>query len=287
MTQRVVIVSGRSGSGKSAALGALEDAGYTCIDNLPVAVLATTIELLERREPPTPLAFGIDARGSKTELAALPTTLATLANLGKSTRLLWLDADSATLVARFHATRRRHPLLKSSGSLEDALKDESDVLAPICDNADRHIDTTRLSLHDLRAAILREADPDYEAPLPSLYLVSFGFKHRVPDALDFVFDARFLPNPYWDTSLRKFDGRDKPVADFLRAQPDTLEYLDQLEALIARWGPTITGSGRPNVAVGIGCTGGQHRSVFLVETLAARLKDRFDVNHRHQELRVD
>ncbi|WP_246164720.1 RNase adapter RapZ [Litorivicinus lipolyticus] len=287
MSLRLVVVSGRSGSGKSAALGALEDAGYTCIDNLPVGVLLPTLRLLEQRDQAQPVAVGIDARGRAEDLAALPNVLSGMAELGIESSIVWLDANTSTLINRFHATRRRHPLLTASGSLEKALEAELRLLDPIVQHADRHMDTTRLSLHDLRAGILQVADPDHQPGRPEVHVLSFGFKHGVPDTIDFVFDARFLPNPFWEPVLRPFNGTDPAVIEFLSARPESLEYLSDLGALLLRWVPNIIATGRPNVTVAIGCTGGQHRSVFLAEQLKTRLADSFDVSVRHRELSRD
>ena len=284
---RLVVVSGRSGSGKSAALGALEDAGYTCIDNLPVGVLLPTLRLLEMRDEAQPVAVGIDARGRAEDVAALPSVLSGLGELGIQSRIIWLDASTPTLINRFHATRRRHPLLSSSGSLETALETELTLLDPIVQHADRHMDTTRLSLHELRAGILRLADPNYQPGRPEVHLLSFGFKHGVPDTVDFVFDARFLPNPFWEPTLRPFNGTDQPVIDFLSSKPETLEYLSDIAELAQRWVPNIVATGRPNVTFAIGCTGGQHRSVFLAEQLKQSLHEHFDVSVRHRELNRD
>ena len=282
---RLVVISGRSGSGKSAALGSLEDAGYTCIDNLPVGVLTSTLRILDNRSSEAMVAVGIDARSQGEDIGALPTVLSQLNDMGISSRVLWLDANIETLVARFHATRRRHPLLSETGSLEQALTSEAGLLEPIMQVANQHLDTTQLSVHDLRSSILSLADPDYQPPKPAMHLMSFGFKHGAPTTVDYIMDARFLPNPYWHPELRSQTGRDPAVQAFLAEQPDTLEYLQEIEQLLRRWAPTISKSGRPSVTLAVGCTGGQHRSVYLVEQLVEKLSADFDVSHRHRELR--
>lgn len=283
---RLVVVSGRSGSGKSAALGSLEDAGYTCIDNLPVSVVLPTLLVIKGRTPDAQVAIGIDARSRAEDLDSLPAVLNRLNEQGIEGRVVWLDASMDALVARFHATRRRHPLLRDSGSLEQALRNEETLLKPIMDLADRHLDTSAMSVHELRSSILTLADPNYQAPPSAIHLMSFGFKFGSPTTIDYLMDARFLPNPYWDPALRSLNGQDQPVIDYLERQPDTREYLADLESLIRRWSPTICASGRPSVTVAIGCTGGQHRSVYLVETLAKRLADDFDVSCSHREMRA-
>ncbi len=282
---RLVVISGRSGSGKSAALGSLEDAGYTCIDNLPVGVLPSTLSILDQRSESSLVAVGIDARSRAEDIAALPHVLAQLETGNIHTRIVWLDANADSLVARFHATRRRHPLLADSGSLEQALASEESLLEPIMQAADRHLDTTAMSVHELRSAILTLADPDYQPPKTAVHVMSFGFKYGAPTTVDYVFDARFLPNPYWDPTLRSLTGEDEAVQTFLSSHSDTLEYLSDIQALITRWAPPISQSGRPSVTIAIGCTGGQHRSVYLVEMLRLRLADQFDISHRHRELR--
>lgn len=282
---QLVVISGRSGSGKSAALGSLEDAGYTCIDNLPVGVLVSTLRILGNRSPNALVAVGIDARSRGEDIDALPSVLSQLSEMNVNSRVLWLDANLDALVARFHATRRRHPLLGETGSLEQALNSEATLLEPIMQVADRHLDTTQMSVHELRSGILSLADPDYQPPKPAVHLMSFGFKHGAPSTVDYLMDARFLPNPYWQVNLRTQTGQDAEVQAFLSAQPDALEYLSDLEHLIRRWAPTISQSGRPSVTLAVGCTGGQHRSVFLVEMLRARLEADFDVSFQHRELR--
>ncbi|MGB0964822.1 MAG: RNase adapter RapZ [Litorivicinus sp.] len=282
---RLVVISGRSGSGKSAALGSLEDAGYTCIDNLPVGVLPATLSILDERSQTKLVAVGIDARSRAEDIAVLPHVLEQLDQNNIHTRILWLDANPDTLVARFHATRRRHPLLGESGSLEQALASEEALLDPIMQAADRHLDTTSMSVHELRSAILTLADPDYQPPKTAVHIMSFGFKYGAPTTVDYVFDARFLPNPYWKPELRSQTGQDPDVQAFLGEHADTGEYLGDIEAMIRRWAPLISQSGRPSVTVAIGCTGGQHRSVYLVEMLKQRLSESFDISHRHRELR--
>jgi UPF0042 nucleotide-binding protein len=281
---RLIVVSGRSGSGKSAALGSLEDAGYTCVDNLPVAVLIETVNILSDRTAHPQIAVGIDARSQARDIAALSGELTKLKDAGVECRVIWLDASLESLMARFHATRRRHPLLGNSGSLEQALNSESNLLEPIHQLADRHLDTTQLSVHELRSTILSQADPHYAPARPAIHLMSFGFKHGAPSGVDYLVDARFLPNPYWQAELRMQTGRDKAVQDFLKTQPDSQDYLDDLEHLLRRWAPKISQSGRPSVTLAVGCTGGQHRSVFLVETLRDRLARDFEISYRHREL---
>ena len=286
MISNLVVISGRSGSGKSAALGALEDGGYLCIDNLPVGVLMPTLRLLDERSGDQKVAIGIDARGRVEDLLALPTVLDQMSGQGLSSRIVWMDANDATLINRFHATRRRHPLLKDSGSLKTALAQESELLQPILDRADTHLDTSRLSLHDLRTSILKLAEPNFTPGKVEVHLMSFGFKFGVPDTTDYMFDARFLPNPYWDVSLRSLNGTDQPVQDFLKSHSMTLEYSASLEHLIRQWSPSIVASGRPNVTFSIGCTGGQHRSVYCAEALARHLSEKYSarvvMSHREE-----
>ena len=210
---RLIVVSGRSGSGKSAALGSLEDAGYTCVDNLPVAVLIETVNILSARTAHPQIAVGIDARSQARVIAALSGELTKLKDAGVECRYL-----AGRLAGQFDGTlscnAARHPLLGDSGSLEQALTSESNLLEPIHQLADRHLDTTQLSVHELRSTILSQADPHYAPPRPAIHLMSFGFKHGAPTGVDYLVDARFLPNPYWQAELRMQTGETKRYKTF-------------------------------------------------------------------------
>jgi RNase adapter protein RapZ len=269
----LLIVSGRSGAGKSAALGALEDLNFYCIDNLPVALLRDAVTTLKTVSPGRNLAVSIDIR-SLGHPADVPALVQSLADLTTRVDVLFIDANDETLARRFSETRRLHPL--SAGierhHLSAALELERTRLLPIFAIATFKIDSSGLSIHALRkqvrGMVVGEAHTDL-----LLKLQSFGFKRGVPIDSDTVFDARALPNPHWETNLRALTGMDAPVAAYLSQFPETALLLDEIEAHIRTWIPRHAASGRQYVTVSIGCTGGQHRSVYLVETLYQRLSD--------------
>lgn len=283
---RLVIVSGRSGSGKSTALDVLEDNGFYCIDNLPAGLLP---ELAERTLLHTELlhpqvAVSIDARNLPSQLQRFPELLAEARAKHILCDLLYLDADEETLLKRFSETRRRHPLTTENRSLAEAIHDESKLLAPIADLADLKIDTTHLNLYQLRDTIklrlLNKPEPG------TAFLVeSFGFKRGMPVDADLVFDVRCLPNPYWKPDLRDFSGLDSVVADYLAAQPDVEEMYQDIVGYLNKWLPRFAASNRAYVTVAIGCTGGHHRSVYLAERIGRALKPLLkNVQVRHRDL---
>lgn len=283
---RLVIVSGRSGSGKSTALDVLEDNGFYCIDNLPAGLLP---ELAERALLHTELlhpqvAVSIDARNLPSQLQRFPELLAEARAKHILCDLLYLDADEETLLKRFSETRRRHPLTTENRSLAEAIHDESKLLAPIADLADLKIDTTHLNLYQLRDTIklrlLNKPEPG------TAFLVeSFGFKRGMPVDADLVFDVRCLPNPYWKPDLRDFSGLDSVVADYLAAQPDVEEMYQDIVGYLNKWLPRFAASNRAYVTIAIGCTGGHHRSVYLAERIGRVLKPLLkNVQVRHRDL---
>ncbi|BBT15137.1 nucleotide-binding protein [Metapseudomonas otitidis] len=282
----LVIVSGRSGSGKSTALDVLEDNGFYCIDNLPAGLLP---ELAERALLHTELlhpqvAVSIDARNLPSQLQRFPELLAEARAKHILCDLLYLDADEETLLKRFSETRRRHPLTTENRSLAEAIHDESKLLAPIADLADLKIDTTHLNLYQLRDTIklrlLNKPEPG------TAFLVeSFGFKRGMPVDADLVFDVRCLPNPYWKPDLRDFSGLDSVVADYLAAQPDVEEMYQDIVGYLNKWLPRFAASNRAYVTIAIGCTGGHHRSVYLAERIGRALKPLLkNVQVRHRDL---
>jgi len=303
MTLDIVVLTGMSGSGKSVALNALEDAGYYCVDNLPPELLPQLIAL-ERQRPPSEatrlLAVAVDAR-SAASLPQLGPVLDTLSAEGVQIRPLFLDASNEALVRRFSETRRPHPLLKrarqanddthpapldgvadddQAQALVDTIENERELLAPLRERS-AVIDTTLL-----RPAQLRSWVRNMVRARPSrltLVFESFAYKHGVPLDADFVFDARMLPNPYYIKELRPLTGRDQPVADYLAAQPEASELIAQIEAFLLRWLPVMDNDQRSYVTVAIGCTGGQHRSVYCVEQLTQRFAPREVVLARHRE----
>ncbi|MEN0107779.1 MAG: RNase adapter RapZ [Pseudomonas sp.] len=283
---RLIIVSGRSGSGKSTALDVLEDNGFYCIDNLPAGLLP---ELAERSLLHTELlqplvAVSIDARNLPSQLKRFPEILAEVRARHIHCDVLYLDADDETLLKRFSETRRRHPLTTDERSLAEAIHDENVLLSPITDLADLKIDTTHLNLYQLRDTLklrlLNKPEPG------TAFLVeSFGFKRGMPVDADLVFDVRCLPNPYWKPELREHSGLDSVVADYLQEQPDVQEMYDDIYAYLAKWLPRIAASNRSYVTVAIGCTGGHHRSVYLADRLGRELKKSLkNIQVRHRDL---
>lgn len=282
---KLIIVTGLSGSGKSIALHTLEDLGYYCIDNLPGFLLeALARQLVEAQEAAFDrTAVGVDARGARESLLRLPTLVGELRAQGVKCRILFLEAQPNTLIRRFHETRRKHPLMDGHHSLAEAVQLERQLLEPVLDSADLRIDTTHTNVHQLRD-LVRERLEDDGAGL-SLMLESFGFKHGVPRDVDFVFDARCLPNPHWQEELRPLTGRDAPVAAFLNASPAVQRMLEDVGGFLDRWIPAFEADGRPYLSIAFGCTGGQHRSVYLVEQLKRHLEQQGrKVLTRHREL---
>jgi len=280
---RVVLITGISGSGKSVALRMLEDASFTCVDNLPVRFLAEFIAI-SRDEGIERVAIAIDAR-SPGQLAELPDVITALRAMGTSLRAVFLDADNETLVQRYSESRRRHPLtdrLQRGGnapSLNDCIALERELLAPMRDQ-EHVIDTSDLTPGQLRAWIqdLIQAD----RPALVLTFESFAYKRGVPRDADLVFDVRCLPNPYYDRDLRPLTGRDAPVAVWLAEYEIVGQMIDDITDYLHRWLPQYTLDTRNYLTVAIGCTGGQHRSVYVVEQLALRFADHKPLLVRHR-----
>lgn len=268
---RLVLISGVSGSGKSIALRALEDAGYNCIDNLPLALLEQTVHLLLDAGT-TMLALSIDAR-SGTSLQALPGFLDKLKAEGTDLRVIFLDARDHTLVRRFAETRRRHPLAGGNRTIEECLLEERRLLAPVAEYG-HHVDTSELTPIRLRAWIkkLIEIESGVQTDMRTLVLESFGYKAGVPLDADLVFDARCLPNPFYERHLRPLTGLDPAVANFLDDDPDAISLFKEIAGFLERWLPLYARDNRNYFTVAIGCTGGQHRSVYLAEKLATKLR---------------
>jgi UPF0042 nucleotide-binding protein len=281
----LIIVSGLSGAGKTVALRQLEDLGYYCIDNLPLAIIGPmakrAIKAVEARFDR--LALGIDARESPDEIAAFPKFLDQFRKRGLHAQIIFLTATHDVLLQRYAETRRKHPLSSSELSLNEAIARERQLLRPIADYADHIIDTTSLNLHELRE-LVRLRTQGSSAHM-AITIESFGFKNGVPEGLDFIFDVRCLPNPHWEARLRKQTGRDAGVAKWLSRHDDVNAMIDDLHGFLMRWLPAFAKQDRAYVSVGIGCTGGQHRSVYVVEQLAKRLESEFaPLLVRHREL---
>ncbi len=281
---KLFIISGRSGSGKSTVLQAMEDNAYQCIDNLPVTLLHSLVEENLDREGAASikLAVCIDARSQS--LQTFPEILKGLPLAKKDLRVVYLDAQSPTLVKRFSETRRRHPLTSEKIDLRQAIDMEALLLASIADLADLTIDTTQLTPQQLNTQFV-ERVLDHRSQNINLLFRSFGFKYGVPVDADFVFDLRCLPNPHWDENLRNLSGLDQPVQDYLRNQPMVNEMFEDITHMLARWVPRFEANSRVYMTVAIGCTGGQHRSVYMAQRLAEHLSREYEqVLVRHREL---
>jgi UPF0042 nucleotide-binding protein len=284
--KRLIIVSGLSGSGKTVALHILEDLGYYCIDNMPAALLKGLIEEVTKPDEnaETRIAVGVDARNRRKDLEALPALITDLKESGIQTDLLFLQASDDILVKRFSETRRRHPLSDSGKELKAAISSERELLGQVINGADLVIDTSQKSDYELADVIRERVDRRKIAAL-SILIQSFGFKHGIPADADFVFDLRCLPNPYWKAELRKQNGKDAAVSEFLDAQDDFIRMYGDILAFLKHWIPKYSSVSRSYLTVALGCTGGQHRSVHMTEKLAAALRPHHDPVHtRHNEL---
>ena len=281
---RLVVLSGLSGSGKSVTLNALEDAGYYCIDNIPIALLQSFVdETLPQQDPAfSRVALCADARNAA-DIPRLPLLVQEMRKAGIACEVIFLQADEDVLLSRFSETRRKHPLTTDRVSLTEALELESRLLEPIVDIADLVVDTSAMNVHQLRGLIGNRVASRAEGKL-SILLESFGFKHGLPADADFVFDVRCLPNPYWEPELRSLTGRDRPVREYLEKQPQVQAMVDDIAAFLQRWIPRYKESQRAYLTVAIGCTGGQHRSVHVAEAVAERLSSGDSVQTRHHQL---
>lgn len=282
---RLVIISGLSGSGKSVALNVLEDAGYYCIDNIPVGLLKSFVEQITPREDPVyeNVGVGLDARNAP-DIRLLPGLIKDLRKAGATCDVIFLQADDDILLSRFSETRRKHPLTSDDVSLTEAVAKERELLGSIIDMADLIVDTSGTNVYDLRELISARVGSRKEDKL-SILVESFGYKHGLPADADFVFDVRCLPNPYWEPKLRPLNGRDQPVRDFLESQPQVQAMIDEIVGFLGRWIPYYRDFQRSYLTVAIGCTGGQHRSVYIAEAVAKKLsRDQDTIQTRHHEL---
>jgi len=284
--RRLIIVSGLSGSGKSVALHILEDLGYYCIDNLPAALLQSAVDEVtsDAETQATLVAVGIDARNRRKDLRALPKLISQFRERDIATDVLFLQADDEVLLKRYSESRRRHPLAEQGSALLAAIKVEREMLAEVIDSADLIIDTSRTSTYEL-ADTIRDRVDRRGTDTMSVLIESFGFKNGIPADADFVFDLRCLPNPYWTIELRGLTGLDNEVQEFLDAQALFDAMHDDILSFLGRWIPEYRQAHRGYLTVAIGCTGGQHRSVYMVEKLAASLAERDEVvTTRHNEI---
>ncbi|MEJ2515134.1 MAG: RNase adapter RapZ [Gammaproteobacteria bacterium] len=285
----LILVSGLSGSGKSVALAMLEDLDWYTLDNIPVRLLPGVLEELTRAPDAKfeRLAIGLDSRPRGEDLRRLETLLPSLKNSGVNCQLVYLHASDEALMQRYLETRRRHPQSMASAGgrrLEEAIRYERELLAPLAESADLVLDTSDTGVHELRE-IVRERVARHPRQTVSLQLESFGFRYGVPANADFVFDARFLPNPYWEKTLRPLTGLDPAIREYLDGFPEVQRYIDDLVSFLERWLPGIEAANRSYLTVAVGCTGGRHRSVYITEQLAARLSERYpDATLRHSAL---
>jgi len=283
---RLIIVSGLSGSGKSVALRVLEDLGYYCVDNIPAALLKSVIQETTGGNRPRSelLAVGIDARNPHESLRALPQLMRELREQGMEGEMLFLQSDDDVLLKRFGETRRRHPLAEAGTALRAAIAKEREMLADVINAADLIIDTSQTSVYELADTIRERIDRRGKGSL-SVLIESFGFKFGIPADADFVFDLRSLPNPYWTLALRGLTGRDEEVMCFLDAQPAFTRMFTDILGFLTQWIPHYESVNRGYLTVACGCTGGQHRSVYMAEKLAAALRESHKpVLTRHNEL---
>lgn len=276
---KIVLISGLSGSGKSIALRQLEDLGYYCIDNLPVELLPSVVQYHLERGDEGSLAVSVDVR-SGIDINTAQEQLALLRSHGHQVEVLFLEAEEAVLVRRFSETRRGHPLSGMNLTLLESLKKEREWLFPLRELA-YCIDTSKMNAQQLRYTVQRWIDVERAGLL--VILESFGFKYGIPHNADFMFDMRSLPNPYYDPELRPFNGMDKPIQDYLDVQPMAQEMVNDIDRFMSHWLPRMQQESRSYVTIAIGCTGGQHRSVYVVEKLAERLKGQYELLVRHRQ----
>ncbi|MFP4079236.1 MAG: RNase adapter RapZ [Ectothiorhodospira sp.] len=285
--KKLIIVSGLSGSGKTVALHALEDAGYYCMDNLHIGLLTAVVRqfLTDGHGLYDETAVGIDARSGIEALDRFGEIVTEIRDMGVALQILFLQAEEQTLLRRFSETRRRHPLTRDDVPLVDAIHLERRLLVPVAEQADLTIDTTRTHVHQLTDTVRQRVGQAEEAGL-SVLIRSFGFKHGTPVDSDFVFDVRCLPNPHWEPRLRALTGLDPEVGDFLGSHPLVEEMFASLRDFLTTWIPRFEHENRSYLTVSIGCTGGQHRSVYLAERLAKHLHALRGeaVSTRHREL---
>ena len=282
---KLTIISGRSGSGKSTVLHVLEDRGYYCIDNLPASLLISLANRITAGTAEFPnVAVSIDARNSSIDLQQVPTMVNELKGRKLLIEIIFLEANSQTLLQRFSESRRKHPLTTEAIGLKEAIDRESDLLESICVMASLSIDTSRMSLHQLRDTIKNRLFDNIEKDL-ALQFQSFGYKNGVPVDADIVYDVRCLPNPYWDAKLRSLTGLDDAVVSYLDSQGEVQEMSNDIAAYLQKWLPSFERSNRNYINVALGCTGGQHRSVYLCEKLSQEFSvNYFNVQVHHREL---
>ena len=283
---RLIVISGHSGSGKTSALNILEDVGFTCVDNLPSSLLPELINQLKEqtRDPELKLAVGIDARNLMGDLTKIPKILSTIENLGVQVDVIFLKAQRTDLLRRYSETRRKHTLSSDTVGLKEAIDLEENIISPMAKVANLTVDTSGLTLHQLRDLVKNTIVPNNEQQM-SILFESFGFKQRIPNGSDFVFDVRCLPNPYWKTELRTQTGNDSGVITFLESQVDVASMLADIIGYLTRWIPKFQANNRSYLTISIGCTGGQHRSVYIANRLHEHFSKQYNfVQVMHKEL---
>jgi UPF0042 nucleotide-binding protein len=285
--QELIIISGMSGSGKTIALRTLEDLDFYCVDNLPIQMLPQFVQHISiNTEDYSSVSVGIDIRNSEVSLKQLPQIINEIKNSDISIKVIFLNSDNKTLLKRYSETRRGHPLsdTKHNFSLSQAIQQERILLEPLATVADLLIDTSKTTAPQLRDKIWRQVSQNNSGKL-SLLLQSFAFKRGVPFDADFVFDARCLPNPFWEKSLREYCGKDKPIQEFFESKEIVNVYFDDIFSLVKKWVPSFEEHDRSYLTIAIGCTGGKHRSVYLIEKMNQELSaDRQNILVQHREL---
>jgi len=283
---RLVVVTGLSGSGRSATLKAFEDLGFYCVDNLPLMLLSAFAEYAQGQDETVHSAIGIDIR-ERGFPERFPVLYGELKSQGRDIEMLFLDASDQTIVRRFSETRRPHPLARGTTPLLEGIMRERAALAEVKKLADRIIDTSDYTVHDLRQAIERHYAMSDEGRPMVITLVTFGYKFGVPYDLDLLFDLRFLPNPHFDPELRQHTGEDARVREYIMARSDSAEFLSRLQSFLEYLLPRYRKEGKSYLTIGFGCTGGRHRSVAISLMIAERLRQSgYDVTVKHRDMGV-
>lgn len=273
--QRLIIISGLSGAGKSVALHTFEDIGMYCIDNLPMSLLRELADQIRDGsiQATSEIAIGIDARNPENEIRKLPDIIKNLKKDNLAVELVFIEANDEVLTRRFSETRRKHPLSSKSVSLNEAIRNERKIMEELSEHADIRIDTSHTLLHELRDIVRKRIARRPQATL-SIQFTSFGFKFGIPRDADFVFDTRCLPNPYWEPELRSLNGKDPAVISFLSNKEPVVDMITQIRDYLDFWIPRFESDNRSYLCVALGCTGGQHRSVYMSEQLAEHFRER-------------
>lgn len=278
---KLIVISGRSGSGKTIALHVLEDLGYDCIDGVPYQLFEQLVDTLDPEH--NKVAISLDIRNMPTKVDEIKDLVHSL-QAKVDLEIIYIDALSSELIRRYSETRRLHPLSKQKLSLSQALERESEILVPLKELAAFSIDTTALSVHNLNEHLKIYLQGSTKSELLIIFQ-SFGFKHLHPEDADYIFDVRFLPNPHWENELKIYTGQDKVIQDYLNGFPIVKETITNIENLFLNWLPHLEQNNRNYVTIAIGCTGGKHRSVYVTEQIAARFKHKYQVQVEHKCLK--